>query len=289
MRRAKRRRSLREEENKWFEEKKTQFAWITEQAKFISNRIGRQIANPRQGYATWLWLRACITASSMTRLFEPHLEGKAVYIDHASIAALARALIENVATCIYLGDQKASEDVWNARRLIMRLNDRVNRAIFLKQIGQLPEDTKDDRLPEMRAELEANPAFSALTRDQRGKILNGSNTFLHGRHNTMLVFGWGNERTAGIYKYLSSHAHSTAMSFIRTEANRVYEPDSNASKVTAGFALDHASAALGTGCLNMISLFPYVEAAFDELVFMALKNGYSPPVWDSKPDKASPG
>ena len=98
----------------------------------------------------------------------------------------------------------------------------------------------------------------------------------------MLVFGWGDEVTAGVYKYLSSHAHSTAMAFARTEANRIYEPDSNASKVTAGFAIDHVRKALGTGCLFMVSLFPYVEAAFDELVFISLKNEYRLPLRNAK-------
>jgi len=183
----------------------------------------------------------------MIRLFEPHVAGNARYLDHASIAALSRALIENVATCIYLSDQAVSEEEWNARRLIMHLNDLINRRAFLRQIGQMREGNSKKIEEELRTKLQANSAFTALTRDQRGKILNGSNMFLHGRHKTMLAFGWGDDRTAGVYKYLSSHAHSTAMAFSRTEMNQVYEPHSNASKVTAGFAIEHARMALGTG------------------------------------------
>src|ERR1700712_4287026 len=103
------------EENEWFENQKTKFVWLTEQAQFISNRIGKQIANPRQGYGTWLWLRACVTSASMIRLFDPHIAGNARYIDHASLAALARALIENVSACIYLSDQSVSDEEWDAR------------------------------------------------------------------------------------------------------------------------------------------------------------------------------
>jgi hypothetical protein len=160
----------------------------------------------------------------------------------------------------------------------MHLNDLINRRTFLRQIGQLGEDLLEGTETEFRAKLEANTAFTSLPRDARGKIMNGSNMFLHGRHDAMLAFGWGDELTAGVYKYLSAHAHSTAMAFSRTEANRIYEPDSNASKVTAGFAIEHARKALGTGCLHMVSLFPYVEAAFDELVFISLKNDYPPPL-----------
>jgi hypothetical protein len=160
----------------------------------------------------------------------------------------------------------------------MRLNDLVNRRTFLRQIGQSGEGNWDAIESKLRGELEANSVFKTLSPDKRGKLLNGSNMFLHGRHKTMLVFGWGDERTAGVYKYLSSHAHTTAMAFLRTELNEVYEPHSNASKVTAGFAIEHARNALGTGCLHMIELFPYVEATFDELVFIALKQEYRPPM-----------
>jgi hypothetical protein len=266
------------EENDWFENQKTKFAWLTEQAQVISNRIGKQIANPRQGYGTWLWLRACVTSASMIRLFEPHIAGNARYIDHASLAALARAHIENVSACIYLSDQSVSDEEWDARKLIMRLNDLVNRRTFLRQLGQPVEDDWNDIEAQFRDQLESNPVFKAVPPDKRGKLLNGSNMLLHGRHNTMLVFGWGDEMTAGVYKYLSSHAHTTAMAFLRTELNEVYEPHSNASKVTAGFAIEHARQTLGTGCLHMIELFPYVEAAFGELVFVALKQDYRPPV-----------
>lgn len=282
MGRAKHQKMTAAKENEWFESEKSKFIWLAEQAQFISNRIGRQIASPRQGFATWLWIRACVTSASIVRLFDPHVAGNARYIDHASIAALARALIENLATCIYLGDETVSEEEWDARRTVINLNDLINRRAFLRQIGQLGPDLLENREAEFRTKLEGNAAFISLSRDARGKILNGSNMFLHGRHKAMLVFGWGDEVTAGVYKYLSSHAHSTAMAFARTEANRIYEPDSNASKVTAGFAIDHVRKALGTGCLFMVSLFPYVEAAFDELVFISLKNEYRLPLRNAK-------
>jgi len=283
MRRNKPARGLSQAENEWYDQQVSKFSWVTQQAQFISNHIGRQIANPRQGYGSWLWIRACVTSASLIRLFEPHVEGNARYLDHASIAALSRALIETIATCIYISDQSVGDEEWTARKLIMHLNDLINRRTFLGQIGQLHEGNSKEIEADLREKLNANPAFMALTKDQRGKILNGSNMFLHGRHKTMLAFGWGDDITGGVYKYLSAHAHSTAMAFARTEANRIYEPDSNASKVTAGFALDHAAKALGTGCIHMVNLFPYVEASFDELVFISLKRDYPAPTTTNVP------
>jgi hypothetical protein len=66
------------------------------------------------------------------------------------------------------------------------------------------------------------------------------------------------------------------MAFHRTETNKIYEQDSASAMVTAGFATEFAGNALGRGCLHMISLFPYIEATLDELVFLSLKTCYSP-------------
>src|SRR3569833_1211014 len=112
--------------DKWYEGELRSFNWVAEQAHFISNRITPHTTEPAKGFASWLWLRACISAGSLSRLFEPQVAGDVRYIDHASISALSRALIEIVAVCIYLGTPSTDEDEWNARRLTMNLNDHVN-------------------------------------------------------------------------------------------------------------------------------------------------------------------
>lgn len=51
-------------------------------------------------------------------------------------------------------------------------------------------------------------------------------------NHAMLKLGWGEDLTRGIYKYLSNQAHSLAMAFRRTEANKVYEQGTVYPKVT---------------------------------------------------------
>jgi hypothetical protein len=121
-----------------------------------------------------------------------------------------------------------------------------------------------------------NPAFMSIPAARRKRLLAGEDMFIDGRHQAMLVFGWGDERTRAVYKYLSSHAHSTALAFSRTEENRIYSANSGGSRVVAGFATEFAKKALGVGCLHMARLFPYVEATFDPLIFSSIRSQYEP-------------
>jgi hypothetical protein len=267
----------KDDEFTFFEGQKSKFKWVAEQARFISGNIGVHVPPPLQGYATWLFIRACVTSVSMIRLFDEQETGneKLQYLDHPSIAALARALIENIAVLIYFADGTLSEDEWLCRKHIIDLHDAINRGQFLAQIdpGQQPPPKK--LLERLRKKLTDSPAFMAIPAARRKRLLDGEDMFIEGRHQAMLVFGWGDQTTRGAYKYLSSHAHSTALAFHRTETNQLYAPRSRASRATAGFAVEFASHALGRGCIHMLGLFPYVEAIFDPLILAGLKRDYA--------------
>ena len=266
-----------EEEVAFFESQKSKFAWVTTQARFIGNKIGRHTVTPPQGYASWLFMRAIITAGSLIKLFElqPSGFGSIAYLDHASIAALSRALIENATVLLYIGDAGIPEDEFWMRKHLIDLHDYAERIKFLTDIGQLETPPDGKMLDELKGKLLDNKLFMALPEGRREHLLKGKDMFVVSRHDASLALGWGDQLSRGIYKYLSAHAHSTSMAFHRTEANKIYEPDSNAAKVAAGFAIDHAHQALGISCLRMVELFPYVEAAFDPLVFSSLKNQYA--------------
>jgi hypothetical protein len=68
----------------------------------------------------------------------------------------------------------------------------------------------------------------AIPAARRKRLLAGEDMFIEGRHQAMLAFGWGDQLTRGVYKYVSSHARSTALAFRRTEVNRVYAKNSGA-------------------------------------------------------------
>jgi hypothetical protein len=264
----------------FFDEQKSNFIWLTKQAQLISNRVGPQIASPRHGYATWLFIRACVTAGSLTQLFDGQTTEKnaITYLDHPSIAALSRALIENIAVLIYFTESKLTADEWRCRRDIVHLHDLINRGQFLTQLDPKQKSPPEEFLENARNRLLTNPAFTSIAASRRKRLLAGEDMFIDGRHQAMLVFGWGDERTRGVYKYLSSHAHSTALAFTRTEQNRIYSAKSGGPHAVAAFAVEFAKKALGVGCLHMAGLFPYVEATFDPLIFSSIRSQYKPHV-----------
>jgi len=275
---AKSRKKKDQEAFDFFDKQASSFGWLVKQARLISNRVGPHVATPRHGYATWLFIRACITAGSLTQLFEGQTsENNAItYLDHPSVAALSRALMENIAVLIYFTDDKLSDDEWRCRRDLIDLHDLINRGQFLTQIDPKQKPPPKDLSEAQCKLLNDNPAFMAIPAARRKRLLAGEDMFVQGRHHAMLAFGWGHQLTRGVYKYVSSHAHSTALAFRRTEKNRVYTKDSGASQAVAGFSLEFASKAFGLGCLHMLALFPYVEATFDPLIIGSLRADYKP-------------
>jgi hypothetical protein len=153
----------------------------------------------------------------------------------------------------------------------------INRGQFLTQTDKKQKPPPARLVEKHQQLLLGNPAFMVFPAARRKRLLAGEDMFVDGRHQAMLAFGWGDQLTRGVYKYLSSHAHSTALAFRRTEKNRVYSPNSGASQVVAGFAIEFASKAFGLGCLHMLELFPYVEATFDPLIISSLRNDYKLP------------
>jgi hypothetical protein len=268
-----------EKVDKFFSDKKAMFQALSRNAHLIGNRIGRRTSDDLRVRASWLFMRACVTAQSITRLFEPApATFGGVYLDHPSIAILFRALIENVAVLLYVADTAIGRDEWICRMQLVDLQDFVNRQSFLNRLPNYKSKMEDpDKLfAELQDRLATNPFFKTLPAKAQKKFLEGEEMFLYGRHQAMLKLGWGEDLTRGIYKYLSNQAHSLAMAFHRTEFNKAYAQNATYPKVVVGFAAEFGCKALGIACLKMFELFPDTELAFDVTVLAAFKKEYTP-------------
>jgi hypothetical protein len=265
--------------DKFFAERRSQFEGVVRNAHLIGNHIGRRSTDDLRVRGSWLFMRACVTAHSIIQLFEPAPTGfgRAVYLDHPSIAVLCRALIENIAVLLYIADMTTPADEWQCRMHLVDLHDFVNRHAFISRIPYKSAVKKPDKLlAELQGRVADNPFFKTLAPRTQKRLLEGEEMFLYGRHSAMLKLGWGEDITRAIYKYLSNQAHSLAMSFHRTEANKTYAQDSSYPKVVAGFAAEFGYKALAVGCLRMFELFPDTELAFEPSVLAAFKKEYTP-------------
>lgn len=265
----------KQKEARYFSDQKTLFAPLVKYASLISHNVGTHTAKPSRGYATWLFTRAVITSGSLLSLCEPRPSEYGIsYLDHASIAALSRALIENIAVVCYIGDDTVTEDEWECRKYILDLHDYFNRDTFLELLGAPQENLV--LLQRLRERLSMNAHFHTIPPKRQKALLNGEDMFIFGRHRALLVFGWGDDLTKGIYKYLSHQTHSQTMAFQRTIENKLYEPDSAYAKFVAGFSLEFARKALGFGILRMVGLFPYVGTSLDPIILTGLRQQYHP-------------
>lgn len=262
------------DQEQFFADERTRFAGVVKHALLISNSIGRQKTAPPRVMASWLFMRACVTANTIKSLHEPLDAGYgAKYLDHASIASLCRGLIENIAVLRYVGDVSINAHEWACRKYVIDLHDYRNRTAFLTAIGQQKDDER--KYAFLTERLIQNSYFRTIPEKRQKRLLDGEDMFINGRHAAMLEFGWGENITKGIYKYLSNQVHSLPMAFHRTELNAIYEQNSLSAKVSAGFATEFGRKALGYGCLHMITLFPHVEAKFNADILAALRAEYT--------------
>jgi hypothetical protein len=113
---------------KWFADEKVKYLAILKQSHLVGNCVGNRTADPLRVIASWLNTRLCVTGMTLSRILEPVPTGfgKATYLDHASIAVLGRAIIENAAVLLYVCDHKIDTVEWECRRSLVDLHDFVN-------------------------------------------------------------------------------------------------------------------------------------------------------------------
>ncbi|UQR64268.1 hypothetical protein LRP30_02805 [Bradyrhizobium sp. C-145] len=266
-------------ETEFFRDECTKFRGIVQHATTVGNAIGVRDVDEIRGYASWLFVRACVMSKTIENTFNPLPTGfgNAQWLDHASITILCRALIECISVMLYIGDVDIPADEWDCRKRLFILHELVNRTSFLKSIAfKFDTDLKDQQMEYATKMVAENTFFQTLPEKRRKKLLEGNDMYIEGRHEAMLTFEWGDQLTRGMYKYLSNQAHSLPMAFSRTAQNDLYANDSAGAKVTAGFGIEFARKALGRGCVHMLYLFPDTELSIDEIVATALKTTYAP-------------
>ena len=268
------------DEAAYFRDECTKFRGIVQHATTVGNAIGVRDVGEIRGYASWLFVRACLMSKTIENAFNPIPTGfgSAQWLDHASIAILCRGLIECITVMLYIGGVDIPEDEWDCRKRLFILHELVNRTSFLSSINyDFDNDLKDTQLEYAKEKLSENPFFKTLPKKRQKRLLGGDDMYVDGRHEAMLKIGWGEKLTRGMYKYLSNQAHSLPMAFARTAQNNLYTNDSAGAMVTAGFGTEFARMALGRGCIHMLCLFPDTELAIDQIVVTALKSAYAAP------------
>ena len=188
--------------------------------------------------------------------------------DFSSIATLGRNLFEAVAFFDYFSEPVSDEE-WNTRYLVMELNDNRNRVRMFEQFGMAEHVTGfETNLKEIAAELQATPFFARLSKTQQKRLLGGTDPALRNlreraQHCATTPVAWG------VYDYLSSHAHSLPISFMRVRDQKRDGSRNDAEELLLGSAVLPFTIELLNGCRDRF------EADRAELhVFSAMPEGF---------------
>lgn len=249
-------------DNNYYEERLSQYRDTHQLALLISMALeGTPAATQQHLWASSLYMRLCIIGMSLNRLTDVRavVDGDEIHtLDHSSIAAMARTLIEAAVLFGYMTEQGPSEEEWDLRWSVLLLHDATTRYKMFKSWKATDEAAvHKKRMSELRLEVSKHPRFRGLEEERRQKILAGTEFYIHGLRAAVRSVGWDVGHFNAIYAYLSSHSHSSPVSFVRAHTHGVdFEKPSGAQLVTAGLALEHAQIALATASERTLKLFP---------------------------------
>lgn len=170
-------------------------------------------------YASVLFTLLCSRSVSFALLIpESEWSNKNVeHWDYASLATLARTILEIRLSFHYLCIEECSADEWQCRLNIFNLHDCAARIdLFTKmdpQSGDIPGF--ESQAEELRDRLNNNQHFLSLKSSEQKKYLHGKGAYLYPLENIAESAGIDIPTFRWVYKYFSSHVHGLPLSFYR--------------------------------------------------------------------------
>jgi Family of unknown function (DUF5677) len=209
--------------------------------------------------ASVLYLRLCTFSVSILSLSPgSKMNPDGVHWDFASIASLTRNLFECALTFHYLAVEQLGDDEWRARLNVMQLHDCMSRYHMFRDF-----DPQDAQLPtfltqaeELKAKLSANAYFQSLPEKVRPKLFRGEQANILTQDEILHCMGAEPGQWRGMYRFLSSHAHSFPLAYYRmAEHGRGHGFENYVDKGYMGGALENCAIILSTCTDAMRVLF----------------------------------
>lgn len=191
--------------------------------------------------ASMVFGKMCATVRSMGAIAKSSMH------DHSGLLSLARIILEASTMTAYLM-QTVSQEEWDARYLVLKLHDTAARIRIMKGFDGHADDLRAG-MRELKEELGANVFYKALPSEKRERLMRCNDPFVSSfRRVSKEAMGWSDNRLDGVYAYISSHVHSSPVSFFRMRHHGVdyYEPSA------AQFGASTFAVNLAVVCLRRI-------------------------------------
>ncbi len=176
--------------------------------------------------------------------------------DHHAMMALGRMIAEGSTMIAYLLDP-VDEEEENFRHILPELHDTVNRLHLVSALEGEADDLREGR-KQLVAQLQAHPRFGTVPECRRERLMTGNEMFVVGMRTVAVkMMGWDERRFSGIYSYLSAHAHSSPVSFMRMEEHEIdYFQPSRKQFELPGSAILVAAECLRRSLLRIVERHP---------------------------------
>ncbi|MBR0644024.1 hypothetical protein [Plastoroseomonas hellenica] len=142
----------------------------------------------------------------------------AVLLDHFSIAALARTIVDASLMIMYISHPSLTRDAWNLRRYVLYLHDITNRKRFISAMPDKDEEFNSSyqiRKPEFQAKIRDFASRMSLPERDIEELIKGQKVFVEGARGAVREAGWDVDEFEFIQSYLSAYVHSHPVSFMR--------------------------------------------------------------------------
>ncbi|WP_271025219.1 DUF5677 domain-containing protein [Rhizobium sp. RCAM05973] len=136
--------------------------------------------------------------------------------DYASLAGLARTMIELRVAFFYLCVEPCSDDEWQCRWNLFNLHDCVSRRRMFEALEDEEQTVAfEKQADELRDRLKNNAHFNSLDPKKHKKLLHGQTAYLFPLEEIAEKAGLEVKMFRWLYILLSSHVHGLPMSFYR--------------------------------------------------------------------------
>lgn len=137
--------------------------------------------------------------------------------DYASLAVLARSILEIRISFFYLCVQECTPAEWDYRWNLFNLHDCSSRINLFEEVDPSSNDLPDFRAQaeELRSRLKKNDVLTALSGSEQRRLLHGKHAYSVPLESIAEQAGVPLRKFRLLYKFLSSHVHGLPMSFYR--------------------------------------------------------------------------
>lgn len=201
-------------------ERLEQYSDIVANCLNISRKYGGYTSSTsQQAWASILFTALCTRSVSLAFLAPYSLWAKRDFEhwDYASVANIARSIMETRLNYFYLCIEKCSREEWECRWYMFNLHDCRSRMELLKDFPDIHENIAGMHLQmtEQINHLKNNSFFNQLPLALKNQVLKGTKAHLFSLEEIAKRTGIELEEFRFYWKLMSSHVHSLPMSYYR--------------------------------------------------------------------------